>query len=104
MPTREASVRQLSLPLFLICVHSALLILLGFSISTSRDPEAAMAWVLPYYLDFPTSLLNSAFVPMSDLQATVFFLIAGGVQWIIIGAIIQSLWRGVMRGHERASR
>ena len=82
------------LPLVLICIHSAMVALVAVAISTSPDPEAGMAWVLPFYADFPASLLIRA---MPHGNAMVLFLIVGGVYWGIIGAIIQFLWRKFTR-------
>ena len=95
MQTPESSFRQwFLLPLVLICIHSAMVALVAVAISTSPDPEAGMAWVLPFYADFPASLLIRA---MPHGNAMVLFLIVGGVYWGIIGAIIQFLWRKFTR-------
>ena len=103
MQTRQSLVRKrFLLPVVLICAHSAMVVLVAVAISKSPDPEAGMAWVLPYCADFPASLLIRVFFPV--LGGPVSFLVVGGVYWGIIGVIIQSLWRRFARLHERVSR
>ncbi len=105
MQTPKPFVRRwLLLPLVLICVHTAMVVLIAVAIATSPDPQAGMAWVLPYCTDCPASLLARALVATSDWHPVVIWLIVGGVYWGIIGAIIQSLWRRFRRRHERMSR
>ncbi len=84
--------RWLLLPIILVCTHSALVVLLAIAVAMSADTEAAMAWILPYYIDYPASLLVSVFGMTSDSQLPVFFFFLGVVYWGAIGILIQSVW------------
>ena len=93
--------RWLLLPTILVCIHSTLVVLLAISVATSRDTEAVMAWILPFYMDYPASLLMHVFDMTSDSQLPVFFFILGVAYWGTIGILIQSVWRLFTRRYER---
>jgi hypothetical protein len=93
--------RWLLLPVVLVCIHSTLVAVIAVSVATSTDSEAVMAWFLPYYIDYPASLLVHIFDLTADWQTPVFFLILGVLYWGIIGTMIQSVWRWLTRRHEK---
>jgi hypothetical protein len=93
--------RWLLLPTILVCIHSGLVALLAVSVATSSDSEAMMAWFLPYYIDYPASLLVRVFEMTSDWQMPIFFFILGVVYWGTIGILLQSVWRWFVRRYEK---
>jgi hypothetical protein len=78
-----------------------LVVFLAVSVATSTDSEAVMAWFLPYYIDFPASLLLRTFEMHSDWQIPIFFLILGVIYWGTIGILLQSAWRWLTRQYEK---
>ena len=95
--------RWLLLPTILVCIHSALVLLLAVSVATSSDSEAMMAWFLPYYIDYPASLLVRVFEMTADWQMPIFFFILGVIYWGGIGILLQSVWRWFVRRYERVA-
>lgn len=85
--------RWLLLPAVLVCLHSALVGFIAIAVATSSDSEAVMGWILPYYLDLPSSLLIARFNIASDSDIPVRFFVIGLFHWGIIGLLIQFAWR-----------
>ncbi|MGA2034920.1 MAG: hypothetical protein ABSG68_21945 [Thermoguttaceae bacterium] len=88
------------LPLILVLIHAVLVIFVGTLIALSPDPEAEMAWVLFFFIDFPASLCIFAPPPaflstLSSFAVPILFL--GTIQWGLIGIVLQAvvnwLWR-----------
>ena len=86
--------RWLLVPSIMVCIHSALVVLVAVSVATSSDSEAVMAWYLPYCIDYPAVLLLKALqIQIEERQLPIFFLTLGVIYWGAIGILIQSAWR-----------
>jgi hypothetical protein len=60
-----------------------------------EDPE--MQWLWLSMLDFPSSGLVAIFQPQYGLQCAIAFFAVGGIQWGMIGAVLDALFS---RQHE----
>ena len=85
------------MPTILVGLHTALIALISIAVANSSDTEAVMAWIFPYYLDYPASQLIRFFGMTSDAEQPVFYFILGFVYWGLIGILIQSTWRWFSR-------
>jgi len=89
------------IPLVLVLIHAALVILIGSLIASSADSEAAMAWGLFLFIDFPVSLCFFALPPpftTSRYLIAIPILFLGTIQWGIIGIVLQAIVNWFRRG------
>jgi hypothetical protein len=91
--TRSIFLRWFLLPTILVGLHTALIALTTISVAISSDTEAVMAWILPYYIDYPASQLIQTFDMTSESQQPIFYLILGVVYWGFVGILLQSAWK-----------
>jgi hypothetical protein len=70
----------------LALVHASLVFLCWAGIATSDDTEAAMGWLLLRYIDWPISLFLT--LEESPHLIGAFHFLAGGVQWLLIGILL----------------
>jgi hypothetical protein len=85
--------RPLSRPFFLATllasIHAAVVIFIVTGVYRSTDPEAAMAFALFDYLDYPVFPLFSQTGGLVRFAASL--LITGGALWFCYGFVLQSL-------------
>lgn len=82
--------KKLLFPAVLTLLHTALVIYCWQFIRSSLDPEAGMSWWLPGILDWPSSTLVLLFSHVySDNSYLLFFAVAGGFQWFLVGCAFQ---------------
>ena len=105
--TRSTFRRWFLLPGILVSLHSAIVLWAGWSVASSPDAETGLVWLIPYYLDYPASLLLLTFGMSLNLGApvlTAFFFVLGLLYWGIMGSLIQALWRFLsLRSHAKAA-
>ncbi|MES2981878.1 MAG: tetratricopeptide repeat protein [Verrucomicrobiota bacterium] len=88
MNTAEKSPRRFLLGLILGGIHAVLFILVAFLVAFSSDGEAAMAYYIFFWLDYPISRVFAIASAGSGL-GIIFFL--GGLLWFAYGWIVQGV-------------
>jgi|ERR1051325_4289387 hypothetical protein len=73
-------------------LHTALIVWVIIDSIGYHGEWAGFTWVVPYLIDFPASLLWSAFA-LKQGREPIFFLILGIVYWGLIGFLVQAGWR-----------
>lgn len=90
--------RRSALGLVLLGLHTVVVVFVWCISSTSEGPEnwlGTMVWLPVWYADYPVAAgLKVWDEPIHDVGAMgVIFLLAGGLQWLLIGMGLQSFGR-----------
>jgi hypothetical protein len=94
--TRSIFHRWFLLPVILVSFHSSVVLWAGWAVSSSADAETGFVWLIPYYLDYPASLLMHTFGMSLDQGAPIlaaFFYVLGLFYWSLVASLVQVLWR-----------
>jgi len=83
------------LVIYTLISHSAIVLLLYCAILSSTDPEASMAWIVMWVIDFPISYLLQ---PNNDVESLLAFFVAGGLQWAVVVISLQVLVSFIVEG------
>jgi hypothetical protein len=89
------SLRRWRFTLSLLSIHTLLVCIVYASYMNSvthhyEDPE--MQWFWASIIAFPSSGLIAILHPQYGLQCAIAFLVVGGIQWGIIGAICDGIF------------
>ena len=89
------SLRRWRVTLSLLFIHTLLVctvyVLYARSV-TFHDEDPEMHWVWASIFDFPSSGLVAILHPRYGLQCAIAFLVIGGIQWAIVGAICDRIF------------
>ena len=84
---------------WLFSLHA--LLILGVYIlwlASSHDVERNMIWLWTRLLDFPIVALVDIINPRYGLPAALTCILIGGLQWAVVGLILDLLRRSIIRG------
>jgi hypothetical protein len=88
-------VKRFWIPLTLVLIHAVAVAMLSIHIALS-SPVEVMAWIIFVYIDFPMSLcfnLLPSIIKSSNILISLTFLVAGTIQWGIVGFALQYVVR-----------
>jgi hypothetical protein len=79
-----------------LLLHSTLFLLFTLGYVTSHDPNRGFLWLVPYFVDMPSSLASESLVHgiESLTPRVIVFLVLGGIQWTLIGMLLDSCTDG----------
>jgi len=74
-------------------MHSICLFLFTVAYVMDRDPNRGLLWLVPYFGDMPSSLASERLLHASAslTPRVALYFVLGGVQWLIIGILLDLL-------------
>lgn len=88
---------------WLFVLHAAFILLIYLLWATSSSIERGMIWMTPFIIDFPSSYLFVDRPGQVGLLAASAILI-GGLQWVLVGALIDLLRKAVKRSGNKSRK
>ena len=95
--------RRWSIATWLFILHAAFVALIYISWATSSSVERGMIWMTVFLLDLPSSYLFLHRPDSMGLYA-VSAVFIGGLQWALVGAVLDLLRRVYRRRQSRGGR
>jgi hypothetical protein len=92
--------KYFSFPLVLVLIHAVLVGVTGIFTALSSHPMAGMMWLMFDYIDYPISLCLASSSPMffsTPILFPLIVLVAGTIQWSIVGFVLQGVYRSLAR-------
>jgi hypothetical protein len=84
---------------WLFCLHALLILgIYTLWLASSHDAERNMIWLWARLLDFPVAPLEDIVNPRYGLPAALTCILIGGLQWALVGLILDLLRRSFIRG------
>ena len=83
---------RITLLLLLIHAVAVCVVYVRYTNSVTHTMDTYMQWYWLSLIDFPSSILLAILQPQYGLQSAAAFFVVGGIQWFIVGAILDALF------------
>jgi hypothetical protein len=83
--------------LIAFAIHLCLVLVVLVICETDSDPDIIIWWSVFLYVDFPAASFVELFHPSYNVPVAIALIIAGGLQWAIVFAILVLIVRKVMK-------
>jgi predicted neutral ceramidase superfamily lipid hydrolase len=96
--------RRWAIAVSLFVLHAAFVVWTYISWATSTSIERGMKWMGVFLIDFPSSYLFIDDRPDSKVLYAVSAILIGGLQWALVGAVVDLVRRALTRRSRAAEQ
>jgi hypothetical protein len=95
----SAAFKRWPIATWLFCLHAFLILAVYILwLASSHDVERDMIWLWARIFDFPVATLEDIVNPRYGLPTALTCILIGGLQWALVGLILDLLRRSLIRG------